>query len=84
MLNDNAFCFNWMLGYNTAKYEDIDKKNGNLIGSMIPPHRATSSLVINISHIFSQLQIKMTKMLTLLKTIILLSEDQWFICLQKY
>ena len=31
MLNDNAFVFNKMLGYNTAIYDDIDK-NGNLIG----------------------------------------------------
>ena len=75
MLNDNAFVFNRMLGHNTAIYDDVDK-NGNLVGSMILPQRATSSLVIFISHIFSQLQMKLTKMLTLMITLISLSENQ--------
>ena len=83
MLNGNAFVFNRMLGYNTAIYDDVDK-SGNLIGLMILPQRATSSLVIQFSHIYNQLQIQMTKMLILLKPIISLSENQWFIRLQKH
>ena len=76
MLNDNAFVFNRMLGHNTAIYDDVDK-NGNLIGSMILPQRAISNLVIIISHIFNQLQMKLTKMLTLMMTLISLSENQF-------
>ena len=81
MINDNAFMFNRMLGYNTAIYYDVDK-SGNLIGSMILPQRALSSIMIITLHIYNQLQIQKTKMLTLSKPIILSLKNPMFILLQ--
>ena len=63
MINDNAFVFNRMLGYNTAIYDEVDK-SGNLIGSMILPQRASSSLMIITLHIYNHLQFERTKILT--------------------
>ena len=83
MLNENAFVYNKMLGYNTVIYNDVDKI-GNLIGSMILSQRASSTLVINTLHIFNQLQIQMTKILTLSKPIISSLENPMFILIQKH
>ena len=55
MINDNAFVFNRILGYNTAIYDEVDK-SGNLIGSMILPQRVSSSLMIITLLIYNQLQ----------------------------
>ena len=70
-LNDNAFVFNRMLGYNTVIFDEIDK-NGNMIVLMILRRHVTSSSRILISPIFSRLQISMTKILMLFSLIILL------------
>ena len=82
-LNDNAFVFNRMLGYNTAIFDEIDK-NGNMIVLMILRRHVTSSSTILISPIFSLLQISMTKILIIIFLIILLYKKQMFILLQKY
>ena len=93
MINDNAFMFNRILVCNTAIYDEVDK-SGNFIGSMILPQRASSSLMIINLHIYNQLQIQKTKiltkirtsikLLTLSKTIISSLKNPVFILLRKY
>ena len=83
-LNDNAFLFNRMLGCNTTIFDEIDKKNGNMIVLMILRRHVTSISTILMSSIFSLLQIPMTKILMLFSLIILLYKKQIFILLRKY
>ena len=93
MINDNTFVFDRMLGCNTAIYDEVDK-NGNLIGSMILPQRASSSLMIITLHIYNHLQFERTKiltknrtsikLLTFSKTIISALKNPMFILLLKY
>ena len=43
-MNDNTFVINWMLGYSTVLYDDVDK-NGHLTVLMISPQRVTLNSV---------------------------------------
>ena len=67
-MNDNTFVINWMLGYSTVLYDDVDK-NGHLTVLMISPQRVTLNSVKIIIATYNQWLIIMKKTSCILKNI---------------